>query len=115
MPKYLHVSILQSADTVKMLSATQQTQEEVARTKQQLSFEVERIKQDSDMKVSHTQIHTHIFIRLLIYLFFLSVSKQMGFGLVFAQINSELPPALKPCVGFCHCTTRLQYSAWAFS
>lgn len=34
-----------------MLSATQQTQEEVERTKQQLSFEVDRIKQDADMKV----------------------------------------------------------------
>lgn len=55
-----YVSDLQSADTVKMLSATQQTQEEVARTKQQLSFEVERIKQESDMKVpTHTQMcHT---------------------------------------------------------
>ena len=41
----------QSADTVKMLSATQQTQEEVERTKQQLSFEVDRIKQEADMKV----------------------------------------------------------------
>ncbi|MEQ2217559.1 hypothetical protein XENOCAPTIV_014704 [Xenoophorus captivus] len=37
-------------DTVRMLSATQQTQEEVERTKQQLSFEVERVKQDADMK-----------------------------------------------------------------
>lgn len=60
MPKNLHASYLQSADTVKMLSATQQTQEEVARTKQQLSFEVERIKQESDMKVSNTQMHPHI-------------------------------------------------------
>lgn len=34
-----------------MLSATQQTQEEVERTKQQLSFEIDRIKQESDMKV----------------------------------------------------------------
>lgn len=41
----------QSADTVKMLSATQQTQEEVERTKQQLSFEVDRIKQEAEMKV----------------------------------------------------------------
>ncbi|KAK3539180.1 hypothetical protein QTP86_028665 [Hemibagrus guttatus] len=47
-----HAELLRkSADTVKMLSATQQTQEEVARTKQQLSFEVERIKQESDMKL----------------------------------------------------------------
>ncbi|XP_036454115.1 huntingtin interacting protein 1 related b isoform X2 [Colossoma macropomum] len=47
-----HAELLRkSADTVKMLSATQQTQEEVARTKQQLAFEVERVKQDSDMKV----------------------------------------------------------------
>lgn len=36
---------------MKMLSVTQQTQEEVERTKQQLSFEVDRIKQDADMKV----------------------------------------------------------------
>lgn len=42
---------LQSADTVKMLSATQQTQEEVERTKHQLSFEIDRIKQESDMRV----------------------------------------------------------------
>lgn len=34
-----------------MLSVTQQTQEEVERTKQQLSFEVEQIKQEADMKV----------------------------------------------------------------
>uniref|UniRef100_A0A3B4Y0H3 Huntingtin interacting protein 1 related b n=1 Tax=Seriola lalandi dorsalis TaxID=1841481 RepID=A0A3B4Y0H3_SERLL len=47
-----HAELLRkSADTVKMLSATQQTQEEVERTKQQLSFEVDRIKQDADMKL----------------------------------------------------------------
>lgn len=34
-----------------MLSATQQTQDEVERTKQQLSFEIDRVKQESDMKV----------------------------------------------------------------
>lgn len=34
-----------------MLSATQQTQEEVERTKLQLSFEVDRIKQEADIKV----------------------------------------------------------------
>uniref|UniRef100_A0A665X569 Huntingtin-interacting protein 1-related protein n=1 Tax=Echeneis naucrates TaxID=173247 RepID=A0A665X569_ECHNA len=48
-----HAELLRkSADTVRMLSATQQTQEEVERTKQQLSFEVDRIKQEADMKVS---------------------------------------------------------------
>lgn len=47
-----HAELLRkSADTVRMLSATQQTQDEVERTKQQLTFEIERIKQDSDMKV----------------------------------------------------------------
>ncbi|KAM6953904.1 huntingtin interacting protein 1 related b [Aplochiton taeniatus] len=47
-----HAELLRkSADTVKMLSATQQTQDEVERTKQQLAFEVDRIKQDADMKV----------------------------------------------------------------
>uniref|UniRef100_A0A8C1Y2I8 Huntingtin interacting protein 1 related b n=1 Tax=Cyprinus carpio TaxID=7962 RepID=A0A8C1Y2I8_CYPCA len=51
-----HAELLRkSADTVKMLSATQQTQEEIERTKQQLAFEVERVRQDSDMKVS---VHT---------------------------------------------------------
>lgn len=34
-----------------MLSATQQTQEEVERTKQELSFEIDRIKQEAEMKV----------------------------------------------------------------
>lgn len=41
---------------MRMLSATQQTQDEVERTKQQLSFEIERIKQDGDMKVGHETI-----------------------------------------------------------
>lgn len=36
---------------MRMLSATQQTQDEVERTKQQLSFEIDRVKQESDMKV----------------------------------------------------------------
>uniref|UniRef100_A0A673YQD2 Huntingtin interacting protein 1 related b n=1 Tax=Salmo trutta TaxID=8032 RepID=A0A673YQD2_SALTR len=49
-----HAELLRkSADTVKMLSATQQTQEEVERTKQQLAFEVDRIKQDADMKLMY--------------------------------------------------------------
>ncbi|XP_073321977.1 huntingtin interacting protein 1 related b [Pagrus major] len=47
-----HAELLRkSADTVKMLSVTQQTQEEVERTKQQLSFEIDRIKQEADMKL----------------------------------------------------------------
>ncbi|TSW08320.1 Huntingtin-interacting protein 1-related protein [Bagarius yarrelli] len=47
-----HAELLRkSADTVKMLSVTQQNQEEVARTKQQLFFEVEKIKQESEMKL----------------------------------------------------------------
>ncbi|XP_056275531.1 huntingtin interacting protein 1 related b isoform X2 [Pseudoliparis swirei] len=47
-----HAELLRkSADTVKMLSATQQTQEEVERTKRQLSFEVDRIKQEAEMKL----------------------------------------------------------------
>ncbi|KAJ8005658.1 hypothetical protein DPEC_G00120220 [Dallia pectoralis] len=47
-----HAELLRkSADTVKMLSATQETQEEVERTKQELAFEMERIKQDADTKV----------------------------------------------------------------
>lgn len=36
---------------MRMLSATQQTQDEVERTKQQLTFEVDRVRQESDMKV----------------------------------------------------------------
>uniref|UniRef100_A0A672ZYJ2 ENTH domain-containing protein n=1 Tax=Sphaeramia orbicularis TaxID=375764 RepID=A0A672ZYJ2_9TELE len=52
-----HAELLRkSADTVKMLSATQQTQDEVERTKQQLSFEVDRIKQEADMKVGLSHI-----------------------------------------------------------
>uniref|UniRef100_A0A8C9W9W4 Huntingtin interacting protein 1 related b n=1 Tax=Scleropages formosus TaxID=113540 RepID=A0A8C9W9W4_SCLFO len=56
-----HAELLRkSADTVKMLSATQQTQEEVARTKQQLAFEVERIKQEADMKVRPLDLSNQI-------------------------------------------------------
>uniref|UniRef100_A0A8C7F3B3 Huntingtin interacting protein 1 related n=1 Tax=Oncorhynchus kisutch TaxID=8019 RepID=A0A8C7F3B3_ONCKI len=51
-----HAELLRkSADTVKMLSATQQTQEEVERTKQQLAFEVDRIKQDQTRSMSALQ------------------------------------------------------------
>ncbi|XP_035246341.1 huntingtin-interacting protein 1-related protein-like [Anguilla anguilla] len=47
-----HAELLRkSADTVKMLTVSQQTQEEVARTKQQLAFEVDRVKQDADIKL----------------------------------------------------------------
>uniref|UniRef100_A0A674EPA2 Huntingtin-interacting protein 1-related protein n=1 Tax=Salmo trutta TaxID=8032 RepID=A0A674EPA2_SALTR len=47
-----HAELLRkSADTVRILSATQQTQEEVERTKQQLAFQVDRIKLDADMKL----------------------------------------------------------------
>lgn len=42
---------------MKMLSATQQTQDEVERTKQQLSFEIDRIKQEADMKVGGLMIY----------------------------------------------------------
>uniref|UniRef100_A0A8C1LUS1 Huntingtin interacting protein 1 related b n=1 Tax=Cyprinus carpio TaxID=7962 RepID=A0A8C1LUS1_CYPCA len=63
-----HAELLRkSADTVKMLSATQQTQEEIERTKQQLAFEVERVRQDSDMKVS---VHTCLPLLELKHTFF---------------------------------------------
>lgn len=42
---------------MRMLSATQQTQDEVERTKQQLSFEIDRVKQESDMKVGAQLFH----------------------------------------------------------
>ncbi|KAG2470604.1 HIP1R protein, partial [Polypterus senegalus] len=46
-----HAELLRkNADTAKMLTVTQQTQEDVARTKQQLVFEMEQIKQESEMK-----------------------------------------------------------------
>lgn len=52
---------------MRMLSATQQTQEEVERTKQQLTFEIERIKQDSDMKVETISCSlNYLFIELLL-------------------------------------------------
>uniref|UniRef100_A0A669B818 Huntingtin-interacting protein 1-related protein n=1 Tax=Oreochromis niloticus TaxID=8128 RepID=A0A669B818_ORENI len=52
-----HAELLRkSADTVKMLSVTQQTQEEVERTKQQLTFEMDRVKQEADMKLTHLDL-----------------------------------------------------------
>uniref|UniRef100_A0A6Q2ZMW4 Huntingtin-interacting protein 1-related protein n=1 Tax=Esox lucius TaxID=8010 RepID=A0A6Q2ZMW4_ESOLU len=48
-----HAELLRrSADTVKMLSVTQQTQEEVERTKQQLAFEVERLFLNVDVSAA---------------------------------------------------------------
>ncbi|XP_077571854.1 huntingtin interacting protein 1 related b isoform X2 [Stigmatopora nigra] len=52
-----HAELLRkSADTVKMLSVTQQTQEEVERTKRQLSFEVDRIRQEAEMKLEEQKL-----------------------------------------------------------
>ena len=42
----------QNADTAKQLTVTQQSQEEVARVKEQLAFQVEQVKREAEMKVS---------------------------------------------------------------
>lgn len=42
----------QNADTAKQLTVTQQSQEEVARIKEQLAFQVEQVKREAEMKVS---------------------------------------------------------------
>lgn len=41
----------QNADTAKQLTVTQQSQEEVARVKEQLAFQMEQVKRESEMKV----------------------------------------------------------------
>lgn len=46
-----HVS-MQNADTAKQLTVTQQSQEEVARVKEQLAFQVEQVRREAEMKVS---------------------------------------------------------------
>lgn len=42
---------LQNADTAKQLTAKQQSQEEVTRVKEQLAFQMEQVKRESEMKV----------------------------------------------------------------
>ena len=42
---------VQHADTAKQLTVTQQSQEEVARVNEQLVFQVEQVKRESEMKV----------------------------------------------------------------
>lgn len=42
---------MQSADTAKQLTAKQQSQEEVARVKEQLAFQMEQVKRESEMKL----------------------------------------------------------------
>lgn len=42
---------MQNADTAKQLTVTQQSQEEVARVKEQLAFQVEQVKREAEMKV----------------------------------------------------------------
>ncbi|XP_038619237.1 huntingtin-interacting protein 1-related protein isoform X2 [Tachyglossus aculeatus] len=47
-----HAELLRkNADTAKQLSVTQQSQEEVARVKEQLAFQMEQVKRESDMKL----------------------------------------------------------------
>ncbi|KFP49967.1 Huntingtin-interacting protein 1-related protein, partial [Cathartes aura] len=48
-----HAELLRkNADTAKQLTVTQQSQEEVARVKEQLAFQVEQVKREAEMKVS---------------------------------------------------------------
>lgn len=42
---------MQNADTAKQLTAKQQSQEEVARVKEQLAFQMEQVKRESELKV----------------------------------------------------------------
>lgn len=42
---------VQNADTAKQLTVTQQSQEEVARVKEQLAFQMEQVKRESELKV----------------------------------------------------------------
>uniref|UniRef100_A0A8C2X435 Huntingtin-interacting protein 1-related protein n=1 Tax=Cyclopterus lumpus TaxID=8103 RepID=A0A8C2X435_CYCLU len=80
-----HAELLRkSADTVKMLSATQQTQEEVERTKQQLSFEVDRIKQEAEMKVGHLPL-----LASLIALSLCQTSEQMNSSVTALQAEKD--------------------------
>ncbi|XP_057601260.1 huntingtin-interacting protein 1-related protein isoform X3 [Hippopotamus amphibius kiboko] len=47
-----HAELLRkNADTAKQLTVTQQSQEEVARVKEQLAFQVEQVKRESEMKL----------------------------------------------------------------
>lgn len=42
---------MQNADTAKQLTAKQQSQEEVARVKEQLAFQMEQVKRESELKL----------------------------------------------------------------
>ncbi|XP_004843963.1 huntingtin-interacting protein 1-related protein isoform X2 [Heterocephalus glaber] len=47
-----HATLLRkNADTAKQLTVTQQSQEEVARVKEQLAFQMEQVKRESEMKL----------------------------------------------------------------
>uniref|UniRef100_A0A8C2Z1T4 Huntingtin interacting protein 1 related b n=1 Tax=Cyclopterus lumpus TaxID=8103 RepID=A0A8C2Z1T4_CYCLU len=89
-----HAELLRkSADTVKMLSATQQTQEEVERTKQQLSFEVDRIKQEAEMKVGVFSLQEHgghlPLLASLIALSLCQTSEQMNSSVTALQAEKD--------------------------
>lgn len=47
----INIPCPKNADTAKQLTVTQQTQEEVARIKEQLAFQMEQAKRESEMKV----------------------------------------------------------------
>uniref|UniRef100_U3FU66 Huntingtin-interacting protein 1-related protein n=1 Tax=Callithrix jacchus TaxID=9483 RepID=U3FU66_CALJA len=48
---HVHAELLRkNADTAKQLTVTQQSQEEVARVKEQLAFQVEQVKRESELK-----------------------------------------------------------------
>lgn len=51
---------VQNADTAKQLTAKQQSQEEVTRVKEQLAFQVEQVKRESEMKVRPLGHRAHL-------------------------------------------------------
>ncbi|KAL8180148.1 UNVERIFIED_CONTAM: Huntingtin-interacting protein 1 protein [Gekko kuhli] len=54
-----HAELLRkNADTAKQLTVTQQSQEEVARVKEQLAFQVEQAKRESEMKLEDQSLQT---------------------------------------------------------
>ncbi|XP_032085003.1 huntingtin-interacting protein 1-related protein [Thamnophis elegans] len=89
-----HAELLRkNADTAKQLTVTQQSQEEVARVKEQLAFQMEQVKRESEMKLEDQMLQVEAIKRemdskaeeLNQLQQSLSHSKQVG-----SELNSQL-------------------------
>lgn len=72
--KWIHFCVLlQNADTVKLLSNTKQSQDDLLRARQQLESELESLRQEKRNMVGHTAVNNQICCQIVLNIDWLSL------------------------------------------